>query len=424
MAKITKDLIDSMSDRDILKMIENNLRRYEADSAIYSLIDESKLAQDALAAGQGKMYKKAVQKALGNDFDNVFKDENNRLRKTVRYIQALITSDQFEPVLPDPMVIKTNSNGKERIVYSAKFGDEQIIHHALIRIIKPLIMKGMYKWSCASIDHRGVYYAKKYIERFLMNDIKNTKYVLSMDIHNFFDSIPHRPLKKYLKRYIKDEVVLDMLMKIVNLTDKGLPIGFFTSNWLANFFLQPLDHYIKERILDDCGCNTKRTGRHGAVYYVRYMDDMVIFGPNKKELHKLHNRIVEVLQNELHMELKDNWQVFKFDYIDKDGKRKGRPLDFIGFKFYRDKTTIRKKTYRKIKTVINRLIRNGVDKISFKDASTMLSYHGIINSTNAKGIYVKLLKPYVRLKDLKNVVRAEEKRRRALLERNNNSSDN
>ena len=51
MAKITKDLIDSMSDRDILKMIENNLKRYESDSAIYSLIDESKLAQDALQAG-------------------------------------------------------------------------------------------------------------------------------------------------------------------------------------------------------------------------------------------------------------------------------------------------------------------------------------------------------------------------------------
>lgn len=39
--------------------------------------------------------------------------------------------------------------------------------------------------------------------------------------------------------------------------------GNYTSQWFANFYLQNLDHYIKEQLK--------------APYYVRYMDDMLVF---------------------------------------------------------------------------------------------------------------------------------------------------
>ena len=39
--------------------------------------------------------------------------------------------------------------------------------------------------------------------------------------------------------------------------------------------------------------------------------------------------------------MKDNWQVFKIEYVDKHGKTHGRALDFMGFKFYRNRTTLR-----------------------------------------------------------------------------------
>ena len=49
------------------------------------------------------------------------------------------------------------------------------------------------------------------------------------------------------------------------------------------------------------------------------MDDMVLFGRNKKELHKIKHEIDEFLKPE-GLKLKDNWQLFKVD---------SRPLDFL-----------------------------------------------------------------------------------------------
>lgn len=40
--------------------------------------------------------------------------------------------------------------------------------------------------------------------------------------------------------------------------------------------------------------------------------------------------------------MKDNWKVFKIEYVDKHGKTHGRALDFMGFKFYRNRTTLRR----------------------------------------------------------------------------------
>lgn len=73
-------------------------------------------------------------------------------------------------------------------------------------------------------------------------------------------------------RVIKDRDTLDLIDKIIDSTDKGVPIGNYTSQWFANFFLQDLDHYIKEELK--------------VPYYLRYMDDMVLFHRNKKDYTK------------------------------------------------------------------------------------------------------------------------------------------
>ena len=86
--------------------------------------------------------------------------------------------------------------------------------------------------------------------------------------------------------------------------------GNYTSQWFANFYLQDLDHYIKEDLK--------------IPYYIRYMDDMVLFHRNKKELHKARVKIEEFLKNE-DLKLKENWQLFKTD---------SRPIDFLGYKFF------------------------------------------------------------------------------------------
>lgn len=210
--------------------------------------------------------------------------------------------------------------------------EELIVQHCIVTVLKPMFTKGMYLHSYASIPGRGPHKAKKFIEKWLRNDRKNTKYVLKMDIRHFFDEVPHDILKQKLARSIHDEKMLYLLNTIIDVTDTGIPLGFYTSQWLSNWYLQELDHYIKEEL--------------HAVYYVRYMDDMVIFGANKKALHRMCQKIDSYLRANLGLRLKDNWQVFRFAYdvTQPDGEVKtyGRDLDFMGFRFFRDHTILRK----------------------------------------------------------------------------------
>src|SRR3989338_5515458 len=71
----------------------------------------------------------------------------------------------------------------------------------------------------------------------------------------------------------------------------GIPIGNLTSQFFANIYLNGFDHFIKEQIR----CH----------YYLRYMDDFVLFHNSKDFLWSAKTHIQEYLQT-LHLELHEN----------------------------------------------------------------------------------------------------------------------
>ena len=212
-----------------------------------------------------------------------------------------------------------------------------------------------------------------------------------MDIHHFFDSVPHEILKAKLARKIHDEQMLDLLYKIIDVTDSGIPLGFYTSQWLSNWFLQDLDHYVKEKL--------------HAVYYVRYMDDMVIFGSNKKLQHQMRQATADYLSENLGLELKDDWQVFRFSYTVK-GEDRGRFLDFMGFQFYRNRTVLRKSIMLKGTRKARRIHKKPYQgrKPTVHDYRQMMSYLGWIDCTNTYKMYLKHIKPRISFKKMKRYI--------------------
>lgn len=266
----------------------------------------------------------------------------------------------------------------------------------LCNILKPIFMRGMYEHSYGSVPDRGGLAGKKVIEKWIKHDARNCKYVLKMDIKHFFDSIPHDILKRKLGKIIRDKRFLAILFEVIDETEVGLPLGFYTSQWLANWYLQGLDHFIKENL--------------GAVHYIRYMDDMVIFGPNKRKLHRMRVEIDNYLKNELGLEMKGNWQVYRFDHYDaKKGKRVGRDLDFMGFRFFRDRTIMRKSIMFKCTRKARRMTKK--THINVYDARQMLSYLGWLDYTATYNVYLEYVKPNVNVKKLKRRVSADDKRR-------------
>lgn len=315
----------------------------------------------------------------------VFKDEY------IEYYQNLI--ENFPVYKHTPIQIYDGISRKKRKIIVPSY-DEQVIHHCLVNELKPIIFNSLYEYSCGSLPNRGAHKGKKYLEKKIRFDKYNTKYCLKMDIKKFFDSIDHAILKRKLKEFIHDKKFLKVLFNVIDVTEQGLPLGFYTSQWLANWLLSDLDHYIKEKL--------------GAVYYVRYMDDMVIFGHDKTELHNMRILINEYLKNNLGLELKSNWQVFLFDNGKFKKFRHGRPLDFMGFKFYSYNTTLRKSILLKAWRKARRMGKK--NKVTVYECKQILSYLGWINCTDIYGYYTKKIKPYINFKYCRSRVSKYDKR--------------
>jgi RNA-directed DNA polymerase len=106
---------------------------------------------------------------------------------------------------------------------------------------------------------------------------KNVNYVLDADIRDFFTSLDHDWLKKFLEHRIADKRVLRLISKWVNAgviedgswtaTEQGAPQGASASPLLANVYL----HYVLDRWVRQW----RRRHAHGDVIIVRFADDFV-----------------------------------------------------------------------------------------------------------------------------------------------------
>lgn len=294
----------------------------------------------------------------------------------LKNLQKFLETETYHPFPYSKKTIMDRCTNKIREIFVPKFYPDQIVQWALMLQIKPIFMKGMYDFSCASVDGRGASLGIKMVKRWLECDKVNTKYCLVCDIRKFYPSINQDILLKKIEKKIKDKKTLNLIEKIVKSVEKGVPIGNYTSQWFANFYLQDFDHFVKESLR--------------IKYYVRYMDDLVFFGSNKKTLKKQFFEIKRFLQNEK-LEIKPNWQIFKIAKSPKSG----RPLDFLGYKFYRNCTLLRSKTFLRMRRRFKKIASK--DYLTAKDASAALSYQARIKVTSGNLIYKKIVDHNVNL---------------------------
>ena len=233
-------------------------------------------------------------------------------------------------------------------------------------------MKSMYSHTCGSIPGRGVHYGARHLRRWLDRDRKNTKYCLKLDIKKFYPSINGDKLKEKFAAKFKDSGVLWLVNTIIDSHGAGVPIGNYTSQWFANFFLQGMDNFIKQDLR--------------VMYYIRYMDDMVLLGRNKKELHRARKAIAEYLAP-LGLTLKENWQVFRVDK---------RDIDFLGFRFYRHKTTLRGRNALRIRRRVKKAHKKR--RVTYEDATAIISYLGWIKHSDSHKYFERYIQPFINIK--------------------------
>lgn len=350
----------------------------------YNGLFDNMLTNDAMTvafmdASENKRDRDDVRKVLNNlDY------HKDKLRN-------ILVNEKFKIIKHTPCIINEANCHKEREIVKPYYKYEQVVHHLIVGQLKPIIMKGFYEYSCGSIPDRGCHFGKRNLERWIKKFPENTRiYVLKMDVRHFFENVDHDILKDKLSKVIRDKKFLRLLFQIIDAHEKGLPLGYYPSQWLANFYLKAFDHFVKEVL--------------GAQFYMRYMDDMVILDTDKSRLHEMCKAIKEYLGVNLKLELKDNWQVFPLA-VNSDDKN-GRCLDFMGFKFYRNMTTLRKSILCRATRKANKIYKKSKTgkNVTWKDATSMISYMGWIDHTKTYQYYLDYIKPKVIIRSMKHKV--------------------
>ena len=175
---------------------------------------------------------------------------------------------------------------KKRLISAAPFRD-RVVHHALVSLLEPHFERRFVAHSYACRKGKGTHKALHRASRLMAT----RRFVLKGDVKTFFPTIDHELLKLELRRAIADERLLRVMDLVIDSSNpqesetewfagdglfapverrRGIPIGNLTSQFLANVFLDPFDHFVMDRL------------RRGD--YIRYCDDFLIFGEDRDEL--------------------------------------------------------------------------------------------------------------------------------------------
>lgn len=180
---------------------------------------------------------------------------------------------------------------KRRLITAPSF-QERVVHHAIMNVCEPAFEKwlvertfacrrGMGRNKCLSLAQ---WYARR------------NAFFLKLDMRHYFDSIDHNVLFQLLCNKFKDPRLLDLFQKIIACYSvsegRGLPIGSLTSQHFANFYLEAFDQFLLNELWTPC--------------FVRYMDDVVIWGNSSKELTAWLVRIRNFLDAKLCLQLKES----------------------------------------------------------------------------------------------------------------------
>lgn len=191
---------------------------------------------------------------------------------------------------PGPTVTFEVWDPKRRTITVAPFRD-RVVHHALIAAIGPALERGMDPDSFGCRVGKGTDGALARAQALA----RRHPWVLRADVSAFFASVPQDVLLAQVARLFKDRRLLALLEVVVRAggtpaaPGRGLPIGHLTSQWLANLYLTPLDRHLR--------------ARPEVLGYVRYMDDLVIFGGLSSELRSTRAELAAFLGDPLGLAL-------------------------------------------------------------------------------------------------------------------------
>jgi RNA-directed DNA polymerase len=272
------------------------------------LLNRQQLTIELLAGA--KRCGNSVQKSLGL----------LQVASTCQALAAELLDGSYQPTAHSRFAVR---EPKLREVFAPSFRD-RLIQQWLIGHIQPSVERQLIDDTYACRPGKGNLAAINKVQRHMRQP--GHEYFLQLDIHSFFNSIsrtkltaawhtllaltPHQGERLALLRTIGERAFAydasraphtlsgsrQLLASIpahkrlaFRGTTHGIPIGSLTSQVLANYYLNPLDHFIKHQL--------RVKG------YVRYMDDLLLLGPDPATLNSYKQAISDFLEQQLELRL-------------------------------------------------------------------------------------------------------------------------
>ena len=164
------------------------------------------------------------------------------------------------------------SDGRQRVL-TAQYLRDKLVQRALLTVLEPRAEALFHEDSHAYRPHRGVITAlTRARERIRIG----LDWLVDADIASFFDSIPHRPLQRQLKRFIDDAAAMRLIEQWLAhglhqssffSRPRGIAQGAILSPLFCNIYLHQLDTALAERHIP----------------FVRYADDFLLFASTKAQ---------------------------------------------------------------------------------------------------------------------------------------------
>lgn len=262
-----------------------------------------------------------THKTLNEAFKRVYRGDNrtreaavvykNHLHTRLRKLESSIQSGRYEM---KPLHTFLVFEPKERKIIACEFEDKIVLDALANDILKPLISPLVIYDNYSSQDGKGTHVALHRLERHMRRYAKsinwsNRGWVYAYDIRKFFYTIDQVLCKSMVNKLDMDDSAKWMIYRSIeactpelnSYTDepgKGLCIGFPTSQWLSIFYLNGLDHFIKEDLQIE--------------YYGRYADDFYIIHEDRDYLMWCNERIRDYIENKLLLQLNEKSHIHPF----------------------------------------------------------------------------------------------------------------
>lgn len=238
-----------------------------------------------------------------------------RLERNLMDLYHELRSGEYRPGRSICFVVE---HPKVREVWAAEFRD-RIVHHLLYNRVADRFHRRFIHDSYACIPGKGTHRAVARMEHMARSLTQNHTvpgFVLKMDVANFFVSIDRQVLDGLLARHITEPWWLALCRSVLhhdptqnvhiksapfllrrvpahkslfNAGGRGLPIGNLSSQFFANVYMDALDQHAKHAL----------KVRH----WVRYVDDIVVFGASGSALAALVPQVDGFLRSHLGIRL-------------------------------------------------------------------------------------------------------------------------